>query len=92
MITRFLGGTFCSNSVLGGTKTFYRTGGKGDIAEVGFQLEWLDHFHFHLNYEKMKGEDRSSHHFESHLLETDGGEDVMEGFLKSLFLERWRSR
>ena len=26
MITRFLGGTFCSNSVLGGTKTFCRTG------------------------------------------------------------------
>ena len=28
-ITRFLGGTFCSNLVLGGTKTFYRTGSNG---------------------------------------------------------------
>ena len=36
--------------------------GKGDIAEVDVQLEWSEHFHFHLNYEKMKGEDRSSHH------------------------------
>ena len=28
--------------------------GKGDFAEVDVQLEWLDHFYFHLNYEKRK--------------------------------------
>ena len=42
--------------------------GQGDIAEVNVQLEWLDHFHFHLNYEKMKGEDRSSHHYSIQIL------------------------
>ena len=42
--------------------------GKGDIAEVNVQLEWLDHFHFHLNYEKMKGEDRFSHHYSIQIL------------------------